>query len=47
MVINKTRVKFRARKDDEFGYANLVSGWLGARLGLNRIMNTGLALQFI
>lgn len=26
---------------------NLVGGWLGARLGLNRTMNTGLALQVL
>ena len=26
---------------------NLVGGWLGARLGLNRTMNIGLALQVI
>lgn len=26
---------------------NLVGGWLGARLGLNRTMNLGLALQIV
>ena len=26
---------------------NLVGGWLGARLGLNKTMNIGLALQII
>ncbi len=26
---------------------NLVGGWLGARIGLNRTMNIGLALQVI
>lgn len=27
--------------------SNLVGSWLGARLGLNRTMNIGLALQVI